>query len=133
MILPSLRTLFKATTDISALVTEVYVNEAAESASVSYLLLTQVAADYNLRLDGTAGMMRMTDVDVDCKAATYVKAQALADAVKTYFQDYTGTAGDDVVQAVLLNGERSDYEPPQDKSPNGKHVISLDFNVQWTT
>jgi hypothetical protein len=132
VILPSLRTLFKATTAISPLVSEVYVNTAEQSASLSYLLLTQIDNEFNLRLDGTGGLI-FTDVDVDCKAATYVKAQTLADAVKAYFQDYTGTAGDDTVKAVLLNGERSDYEPPQDGSAIGKHVISLDFNVQWST
>ena len=132
MIITSLRTLFKASTSINPLVSEVYVNAAKESAALDYLLLTEIASDFNLRLDGTGGVV-FTDVDVDCKAATYVKAQTLADTVKDYFQDFTGAAGDDTVKAVLLNGERSDYEPPQDKSDRGKHVITLDFNVQWST
>lgn len=132
MILPSIRTLFKSTTNISALVQEVHCNVVPQNAGLSYVLLTEVENDFNLRLDGTGGLI-MTDVDVDCKAATYEKAQTLADAVKEYFQDFTGAAGTDTVKAVLLNGERSDYEPPQDASEAGKHVISLDFNVQWST
>lgn len=132
MILPSLRTLFKATTDISPLISEVYINRADEAASLAYLLLTETDNDFSLRLDGTGGLI-LTDIDVDCKAATYAKAQTLADAVKGYFQDFTGTAGTDTVKAVLLNGESCEYEPPQDASAAGKHTVTLDFNVQWST
>jgi hypothetical protein len=132
MILPSMRTLFKSTTNITPHMDEVHIGAADESAAMPYVLLTEIENDFSLRLDGTGGLI-LTDVDVDCKAATYNLAQTLADAVKAYFQDYTGAAGTDTVKAVLLNGEKSDYEPPQDGSSVGKHVVTLDFNVQWST
>lgn len=132
MILPSLRTLFLSTTNISPLVDDIHIGFVEQPDVIPYILLTTVESEFNLRLDGTGGLI-FTDVDIDCKAATYAKAQTIADAVKDYFQDFAGTAGTDTVKAVLLNGERADYEPGVDKSDSGKHVVTLDFNVQWST
>lgn len=58
-------------------------------------------------------------------------AETLADAVRTFIDDYTGTAGSYTIQAVLMNGESDDYEPPADASDVGVHVVTLDVDIQY--
>jgi len=55
----------------------------------------------------------------------------LADAVRVFLDDYSGTAGSETIGAVLLNDESDDYEPPADGSDVGIHVVTLDVTIQY--
>ena len=64
---------------------------------------------------------------------TSVKAEELGNAVRTFLDDYSGAAGSYTIGAVIMNDESDDYEPPQDGSDVGVHVVTLDLDVQFNT
>jgi len=61
-----------------------------------------------------------------------LKQKALAKAVSDYFENFSGAAGSDTINAVLWNDETDSYEPDEKGSDKGLHVTTLDFNVQYT-
>jgi len=66
---------------------------------------------------------------VDCVSETSVEAETLGNAVREYLDDFTGTAGTFTVDAVMMNGEHGGYDPPNDGSDGGFHIITLDLDV----
>ena len=111
--------------------TRVYVSKAPQSAAFPHVILTQMGSDENPSFDGASGQLRFLNFDIDCKAKTSVQAEALGNAVRTYLDDFSGTAGSYTIGAVILNDESDDYEPPQDGSDVGVHVVTLDVDVQY--
>ena len=108
----------------------IYANKAPEKAPLPYIVITQMSSEEFKSLDNT-GNLRMLTFDVDCKAERVLTASAISDAVRVYVQDYSGTAGSYTIGAVLLNSETHDFEPPQDGSDRGVHVVTLDLDVQF--
>jgi hypothetical protein len=108
----------------------IYANYAPEKAPFPYIVITQLNSEEYKAFDAT-GDLRMITYDIDCKAERALTAIAVADAVRTYIQDYSGTAGNYTIEAVLLNGETHDFEPPSDGSDRGVHVVTLDLDVQY--
>ena len=108
----------------------VYANHAPEKAAFPYIIVTQLDSEEYKSFDDT-GDLRSLTFDIDCKAERALTAAAVADAVRAYIQDYSGTAGDYTIGAVLLNSETHSYEPPQDGSERGVHVVTLDLDVQY--
>jgi hypothetical protein len=90
-----------------------------------------MSSEENTSLDGASGQLRFLNFDIDCKAKTSVQAEALGNAVRVYLDDYSGTAGSYTIGAVILNDESDDYEPPQDGSDVGVHVVTLDVDVHY--
>lgn len=113
--------------------TRIYVNRAPQNAVFPHLVITQMGSEENGTLDGGSGQLRFLDFDIDCKAKSSVSAEALANAVRVYLDDYSGTAGSFTIGAVLMNDESDDYEPPQDGSDVGVFVVTLDLTVQFNT
>jgi hypothetical protein len=113
--------------------TRVYVQRAPQNAALPHIIITQMSSDENTTLDGASGQLRFLDFDIDCKAKTSVQAESLGNAVRTYLDDYSGTAGSYTIGAVLLNDESDDYEPPQDGSDVGVFVVTLDLQVQYNS
>lgn len=111
----------------------VYVNRAPQKATFPHVIITQMGSEENGTLDGASGQLRFLDFDIDCKAKSSVQAESLGNAVRTFIDDYTGTAGSYTIGAVLLNDESDDYEPPQDGSDVGVFVVTLDITVQFNT
>jgi hypothetical protein len=111
--------------------TRVYVGKAPQSATFPHVILTQMSSEENTSLDGASGQLRFLNFDIDCKAKTSVQAEALGNAVRVYLDDYSGTAGSYTIGAVILNDESDDYEPPQDGSDVGVHVVTLDVDIQY--
>lgn len=109
----------------------VYVGKAPQTASFPHVIITQMSSEENVSLDGASGQLRFLKFDIDCKAKTSVQAEALANAVRIFIDDYSGTAGSYTIGAVILNDESDDYEPPQDGSDVGVHVVTLDVDVQY--
>lgn len=108
-----------------------YVGKAPQKATLPFLLITQMAAEQNTTMDGASNELRFIDYDIDCKADRSVEAANLADAVRVFLDDYSGTAGSETIGAVLLNDESDDYEPPSDGSDVGIHVVTLDVTIQY--
>ena len=116
---------------ISAIVSSrVYIGKAPQKALLPHIVITQMSSEDFKSFDNT-GNLRAIDFDIDCKADRSVEAETLGNAVRTFIQDYTGTAGSQTVQAVLLNDESTDYEPPQDGSDVGVHTTLLDVTIQF--
>lgn len=111
----------------------VYVNRAPQNAVFPHVIITQMSSEENGTLDGASGQLRFLDFDIDCKAKSSVQAESLANAVRVFIDDYSGTAGSYTIGAVLLNDESDDYEPPQDGSDVGVFVVTLDLTVQFNT
>lgn len=117
---------------ISAIVgSRVYVNKAPQKALYPHIVITMMAADNHITLNASSNEFRTLTFDIDCRAKTSMGAETLADAVRTFIDDYTGTAGSYTIQAVLMNGESDDYEPPADASDVGVHVVTLDVDIQY--
>lgn len=117
---------------ISAIVSSrVYIGNAPEKAKFPYIIITQMAADDFLRLDGGTGNMRAIDYDIDCKSKTSVETETLANAVRNYLKDYSGAAGSYTIGAVLLNDETDDIEPAANASDTHTYVTTLDLTIQY--
>jgi hypothetical protein len=111
----------------------VYVNRAPQNAIFPHVIITQMGSEENATLDGASGQLRFIDFDIDCKAKSSVQAESLANAVRVFIDDYSGTAGSFTIGAVLMNDESDDYEPPQDGSDVGVFVVTLDLTVHYNT
>lgn len=108
----------------------IYVARAPQHAVLPYLIVTQMGSDEHKSLDGT-GELRSVEFDIDCKADRSIESQALGDAVRAFIQDYSGVAGNETIEAVLLNNERTEYEEPTDGSDVGVYNTLLDLTVQY--
>jgi len=111
--------------------TRVYVTKAPQKAVFPYVIITQMSSQENASLDGASGKLRFITFDIDCKSKTSVQAESLGNAVRTFIQDYTGAAGNFTIGAVIMNDESDSYEPPDDGSDVGVHVVTLDLDVQF--
>ena len=111
--------------------TRIYVQKAPQAALFPHVIITQMSSNENMSLDGGSGSLRFINYDIDCKARTSVQVEALGNAVRTYLDDYSGTAGSFTIGAVILNDESDDYEPPQDGSDIGVFVVTLDLDIQY--
>ena len=113
--------------------TRVYVQKAPQNAAFPHVIITQMSSEENGSLDGASGQLRFLTFDIDCKAKTSVQAESLGNAVRTFLDDYSGTAGSYTIGAVIMNDESDDYEAPTDGSDIGVHVVTLDLDVQYNT
>lgn len=111
--------------------TRVYVQKAPQNAIFPHIIITQMSTDENVSLDGGSGSLRFINYDIDCKARTSVQAESLGNAVRTFLDDYSGTAGSFTIGAVIMNDESDDYEPPQDGSDIGVFIVTLDLDIQY--
>jgi hypothetical protein len=111
--------------------TRIYIGKAPQTASFPHVIITQMGTNENVSLDGASGKLRFITFDIDCKSKTSVQAESLGNAVRTFIQDYTGAAGNFTIGAVIMNDESDGYEPPDDGSDVGVHVVTLDLDVQF--
>lgn len=111
--------------------TRVYIQKAPQNAVFPHVIITQMSSNENMSLDGGSGVLRFINFDIDCKARTSVQAESLGNAVRVFLNDYSGTAGNFTIGAVLMNDESDDYEPPQDGSDIGVFIVTLDLEIQF--
>lgn len=111
----------------------IYIGKAPQKAIFPHLIITQMSSEENGTLDGKSGQLRFLNFDIDCKSKTSVQAEQLANAVRTFLDDYSGAAGDFTIGAVIMNDESDDYEPPTDGSDIGVHIVTLDLDIQYNT
>lgn len=108
--------------------TGVYVTKAPQTAKLPFVVIDQMDTEEFKSLTSTGKFRRMGFV-IACIASTSLGAETLGNAVREFIDDYTGTAGTFTIDAVLLNGEHGGYDPPNDGSDGGFHIISLDVDV----
>lgn len=122
--------LLKAEATVTAIVgtAGVYIAKAPQGTRLPFIVIDQQDTEEFLSLDGT-GKLRRMGFTIDCIAATSVAAETLANAVREFIDDYTGAAGTFTVKAVILNGESQSYDPPNDGSDVGWHLITLDVDI----
>lgn len=109
----------------------VYVNRAPEKAALPNVIITQISAEHNTTLDGLSNNLRFVDFDIDCRAERSVTAESLAHAIRTFIDDYSGTAGEESIGAVIINDESDSYDSPVDGSDVGVYLVTLDVTVQY--
>lgn len=132
MITTSLRTLLLSQVAITNRTgTRIFVTKADQNTASPYIVITRISHDPLKALDGTTGL-RFTDVDIDCCATDYPTAVAVADAVREFLKDYSGSAGNETINAVLLNDEDDDFIIAGDGRDAGYHMVTLDFQIQHT-
>ena len=125
--------LFKTTSVITAIVEgRTHLNKLPQKADkkLDHIIITQMSSDEHNSLDGTSEL-RFIDFDIDCKATVAVRADTLAKVVRAFLKDYTGSAGDETIDAVLYRDESDGFEPFVDGSDDGLHSVTLDFNIQY--
>lgn len=127
-----LRTLLLAQSSITAIVgaTGVYVTRARQGAPLPHVVIEQMAEDNYPTLTET-GRFRAVDFDLHCKAGTAEQADALAETVQTFIQDYAGAAGSQTIDAVILDDRFDAPEKPVDGSDRTTHVVTLSLTVQY--
>lgn len=123
--------LLAAETTVTDLVSSrIYADNAPQKADFPHIVITQMGSEDFKTLDGT-GELRAIDFDIDCKADRAVESYALGNAVREYIKDYSGTAGDQTIGAVLLNDESAEIEPPRDGSDISIYNTLLDVTIQY--
>ena len=106
----------------------VYVEKARQNAALPYIVIGMINTQEYVTMDGT-GALRTMSFTLDCLSATSVQAETLANAVRVFIQDYSGTAGTYTIDYVLLNDENSQYFPPEDGSDVGIYIVTLNIDI----
>lgn len=117
---------------ITAIVgSRIYISNAPQGAAFPHIVINQMRSDEMVTCSGTPGL-RALDFDIDCKADRSVQCETLGNAVRTFIDDYTGTAGSESIDAVIVNDESTDIEPPQDGSDKVIYTTLLDVTIQYS-
>ncbi len=116
--------LLKGETTISSITSRIYVTRAPQTATMPYIVIELTDTEEFGSLDGTGALRRVTFA-IDCQSDLSTEAEDLGEAVREFIDDYTGAAGTYTIDAVNLQQEVSDYDPPKDASEKGTHTVTL--------
>lgn len=121
-----LRTFLLADAAVAALVsTRVYPVEIPQKLTLPLIRYVQVSGLNQHTTPGTSSLSRAR-WQVDCLAADYASARALADAVMSRMDAYKGVVGSGTAQGVFAANQADDYVPEMKA-----FLLSLDFFV-WS-
>lgn len=134
----NLRTLLLAQSSITALVPaqtvggvsypSVFNENPAQGVRPPFILISHIDRDGMLNLGVTHGTAK-TNIDIDCYANTFVAADAIGEAVKTFIQDYRGAAGSGTIDAVELQDIRYDAIYEDQGRDVREHIVSLNIDI----
>lgn len=126
-----LRLLLLAEATIAAIVgTNVFVSRAGTGSTLPQIVIEQMGSDEGNDL-GTTGDFRGINYDIDCNGGTAQDAFTLAAAVRTFLQDFTGTAGTQTIRAVVLNDERNKVLKSASGTAVAQFQVTLDVDVLY--
>lgn len=132
----SLRTLLAAEATITSLLastTAVYVDSTDQNKPMPYLSITKTGGDPMKYLSSTSGMQR-AEIEIDSVAESRITANAINTAVFAYIKDYSGAAGSDTINAVLVEDDgTNDAIPIGQGTENYKYITTLGLVVLWTS
>lgn len=125
-------------TTVSTLVsTRIYPNVAPQKTAadaLDYIVYSVASEDHEHHMKGASGLV-FTRVQLDIVAATYLRAKAIANAVRLTLDGYRGpiTVGDDqvFVQHCFLILVVDNFDPPVDASQRGRHRVIQDYRVGY--
>jgi len=117
---------------IAVVGSRIYLDEAPQTATLPYVVITEMDVDGNVSLDGGTDNLQFVNYDVDCYGATRTKARDLAKLIRDFIKDFSGeTGGTQTIKAVVMNGEASDRIPPTDGKGPSTFVRTLDITIQF--
>ena len=108
----------------------IFLDHNAEKFTAPFVTITMVGHDPYKRMDGTGGTLRLSELDIDCYCSNRPASIALASAIETYLNDYTGAAGSDTINAVLFQSKRDDVVYLGDGRDQRHYVRSLSYQIQ---
>lgn len=86
-----------------------------ETVQPPFILVTNLEKDYGNTLDsqGRASQgLKRAELDVDCKGVTELEAETVKEAVEGALEDYTGAAGDSVIESIDFDDCSDELERP---------------------
>ena len=89
-------------TDICS--TRIYPMKAPQSAALPHMTMQQISANRDHVMDGPSGLA-MNRFQFNCWATTYGGAKRLFEALRIYFDGYTGTVNSRQIQCVQSDNE----------------------------
>jgi hypothetical protein len=107
----------------------VFIDTADQGVKTPYIVISRTGFDPEKTLGTTTGITR-SEIDIDCYAETPADAESLANAVATFFKDYTGAAGgSDTISAVLWE-DMNDFENSEGNgNDQWRYAVTLTFTV----
>ena len=122
-----------ATAGITALTsTRIRPGKAAAGDSLPYLVLRRISGGTENML-GAAGTAYLARIQIDCIAATYSGARALADAVTAGLNGHRDIAASPRIDSVMLTDETDDDFTPTDGGDFPIHRVIQDYQVCFDT
>lgn len=110
----------------------VFCEYAVQGFEPPFILICQISQNPMLMFSGTTGM-RNTEFDIDCYHVNYEKGVALSAAVEAFFNDYSGSAVNDTINAVILQNKGYTRVIRNMDGTDVRHnVWTLTYNVQHT-
>lgn len=128
-----LRTLLLSHEPLTDLVGEsgVFVQHARQGAPLPYVVIEQTGADEHNTLDGPSGSFRAMEYEISAKGRTALEAEHISETVRELLKDYTGAAGNQVIDAVVIDDEFDDIERPVNGSDQKTYVVVLQLTLQY--
>lgn len=140
MITTELRTLLLAQSSITALapaqtlnrisMPAVFVENAQQGFAPPFVVISNIQSEPFVCHDGTKDF-RTAEIDIDCYGYSRVASRTLADTIRAYIDDFTGTAGANTIHAVIWQDENDFDVKPQDGRDTRWYVTTETFRIQY--
>ena len=109
----------------------VFTGRSDQGQALPRINITRISGGQEHDLDGAAANANPR-IQIDCRAATDVAADALADAVRNMLDGYTGTMGTHSIDVAVLDNRLDLDEPAIDGSDNNTYCVIQDYLIRYT-
>ena len=141
MILHGIRTLLLAEATITAVlpsqiinrvtVPSIFVDNPIQRAQPPFCVINGITEDPMLTLAEANFGLRTSEVDIDVWAYDEPTGRSAMNTIRTYFDDFSGTAGDYTIKAVLWQDEAYRYVRLDEGRDTRFHVSTTSYLVQY--
>ena len=107
-------------------------NAASQNETRPFVVYTILNTDTHQGLDSNETGARVSDVEIIVEAETAGDAKNAADAIRTTLKAAANTtmgSPGTVVEYIHFEGEQQSYDPPDDGSQNGLHLVTQDYRI----
>lgn len=128
-----LRTLLLAQSTITTFVGTqgVYLQSASQGAGLPYIVISGQGSEEFNTLDAPSGSFRSLELDLECKGRTAHEAERIGETVRRFVKDYSGSAGTQVIDAVIVDDLYDRVEKPVNGSDEKTFVVVLELTLQY--